>query len=569
MKLLSARSDEGTDFHPLSGTHYAFFGVLRTDARGTRMLDWVKKARGGPDHPMRSASSASALLAKLRGTDGISALDELSGWLESLRDAEGFDEAVRSQVLGLIQQAGEAHIAALLANHLANQAETALAREAKWKALFDYADTLSEVLCESAERVAAAAVGDAHRVSAAAAGAARGLSACRTLAKVCLMRYRDVPSDLWRRAYSVHATAETGGFATTAAHTHPDQQTATTATEELLRLLMLHVSMPDMMAPEQIEVAERVVLQMGSDFTLRPAGFADAAFCFDPESKLPPRRAASQQAAPPASTRYFGPGAALDALARLHKQVMAEDLAKVKAFGKDIGPHAQIRTIEHLQRFWAENLSFSPPAHAPATGQLLVVHRYEQLCLHLPDAASASNQAGALAMTDSEKVKPEPPETWALRDAGSGELGAEVPQSSVGWARSGELLGIHVQSRNEWWLGVVRRLHAERLTHADIAILSRAPLVLKLRVMGKDIPLPEGWETSTDAFSYRYLDAILLPDASEKLGVLNMLLPAEGWKVRRVYEAMAWEPTRYLRIVRLLRHGQGFARVEFEWLPRP
>jgi hypothetical protein len=36
-----------------------------------------------------------------------------------------------------------------------------------------------------------------------------------------------------------------------------------------------------------------------------------------------------------------------------------------------------------------------------------------------------------------------------------------------------------------------------------------------------------------------------------------------------VYEAMAWEPSRFLRILRLLRYGQGFARVEFEWLPAP
>jgi len=535
------------------------------------MLDWIKKARGGPDHPMRNASSASALLAKLRGTDAAAALDELSGWLESLRDAEGFDEAVRSQVLGLIQEAGEPHVTALLANHLTNLAEKAVTRESKWKALFDYASILSEVLCESAERLAAAAKADAHLVSAAAAGAARGLGACRALAKVCLMRYRDVPSSLWRQASSVHASAEATGFANTAAHPRHDQQTATTATEELLRLLMLQVSMPDMMAPEQIEVAERVVLQLGSDFTLRPAGAADAPFCFDPDSDHPPRRAASQPPGQAARTRYFGPGAALETLARLHKQVAAEDISKVKAFGKDIGPHAQIRTVEHLLRFWGPNPAYSPPAHSPATGQVLVVHWYEQICLHLPDAASADNRAGALAMTDSEKVKPEPPEAWTLRGAGGNELGAEIPQLGGGRVRSGDLLGVHVQSRNEWWLGVIRRMHAERGggMHADIAIFSRQPLVLKLRVLGKDTSLPAGWETSSDAFSYRYLDAILLPDASEKSGTLNLLLPAEGWKARRAYEATAWEPSRYLRVLRLLRHGQGFARVEFEWLPRP
>jgi hypothetical protein len=382
------------------------------------------------------------------------------------------------------------------------------------------------------------------------------------------MRYQDVPPGLWRRAYSVHAGAEAGRFATTAAHPDHAEQTATTATEELLRLLMLQVSMPDMMAPEQTEVAERVTLQMGTDFTLRPAGAADAPFCFDPASDLPPQRAASQGAA---SARYFGPGAGLDALNRLHKQVMAEDISGVKIFGKDIGPHAQVRAIEHLLRFWGPNPAFSPKAHSPANGELLIVHRYPQICLNLPDAAFDENQAMSLAMTDSEKTKPEPPETWTLRGAGGDELGTEIPQLSRSWARSGELLGVYVQSRAEWWLGVVRRIHAHRGggTHADIAIFSRKPRSLKLRVLGKDLKLPLGWETSTDAFSYRYLDAILLPDASEKSGTLSMLLPAEGWKARRVYEAIAWEPSRFLRLLKLLRHGQGYARVTFEWLPAP
>ena len=534
------------------------------------LADWIKKARGGPDHPMRSVSSAATLLTEVRSKDGVAALDDLGGWLESVKDAEGFDEPVRAQVLGLIQQTGETHVTAMLANQLGNQAEKPVVRESKWKSLLDYASTLSEVLCDSAGRLAHAAKADAHLTGGAAVAAARALGACRLLVKVCLMRYQDVPLALWKRAYSVHARAEAGRFATTAAHLDATQQTATTVTDELLRMLLLHESMPDMLAPEQVEIAERVTLHLDSGFTLRSAGLTDAPFCFDPAGDAPPRLAAGQPA-PAASARYFGPGAAYDALARLHKQVADEDVNGVKIFGKDISPHAQIRTVEHLLRFWGPKPAYAPPAQAPATGQLRIVHRYEQVCLHLPDAASAENPAIALAMTDSQKVKPVPPEAWTLRGAGGNELGVEVPQVSGNRPKSGELLGVHIQNRNEWWIGVVRRLHVAQRggMHADIAIFSRNPTVLKLRVLGKDTPAPSGWEVATDAFSYRYLDAILLPDASEKLGALHMLLPPDGWKPRRVYEAVAWEPTRFLRIQSLVRHGQGFARVEFEWLPAP
>src|SRR5262249_38309612 len=161
-----------------------------------------------------------------------------------------FNESARSEVLGLIQDAGAAHGSALLAHYLVDVAEKQVVRELKWKALFNYASSLAEVLCGSAERLLATPSKDASLPGAAAAGAVRGLRACRTLAKVCLVHYRSVPSSLWRLAYSVQAGAERAGCATTAAHAHRSEKTVTTATQELLRLLMLQAGDPEMMAPE-------------------------------------------------------------------------------------------------------------------------------------------------------------------------------------------------------------------------------------------------------------------------------------------------------------------------------
>lgn len=532
------------------------------------MLDWITKGRGKPDHPMHSAASAAALLAELRGKDALGALDDLSGWLESLKDAAGFADSVKGEVLGLIQGAGEPHVTASLASYVKNLAEKPITREAKWKAVFDYASVLSEVLCDTAEQLAAAAKADAHLRSAAAVAAVRGLAACHTLAKVCLMRYLSVPAELWRRAYAVHTAAEAGAFAGSPVSLHGEQQPSTSAIAELLRLLMLQSSMPDMLSPEQIEVAERAILQLGADFTLRAADVADTPFCFDASGGRPPRRASAGQSA---GARYFGPGPAFDALVQLYKQMATEKLSQVKTFGKDITPQAQLSAVEHLLRFWGPNPAYSPPAHSPLSDQLLVAHRFEQICRHFPDVATTIERSSALAMTETEETKPEPPETWTVKDAGGNELGAEFPQLTCSWAKAGDLVGVSMQSQNAWWVGAVRRMHAERggSMHADIAIFSRKPVAMKLRILGKDIKLPEGWETSSDAFAYRYIDAILLPDASEKSGKLNLLLPAEGWKIRQVYEATAWEPSRYLRVVRLLKRGPDYARVEFEWLSLP
>ena len=536
------------------------------------MLEWIKKAGREPDHPMRNPASASALLANLRGSDPVAALSDLSGWLQSLKDAPGFDERVKSEVLGLIQEAGSAHVSALLAHYLVELAEKQVVRELKWKALVDYASSLAEVLCGSAVRLLAEPKKDASLPGATAAGAVRGLRACRTLAKVFLVHYRSVPSSLWRLAYSVHAGAERTGCATAAVHPHRGEKAVTTATQELLRLLMLQVSEPERMAPEQIEVADRVTARVGSDFILRPRGVTDCAFWLNPEADLPPQRAITQQPGPDTPARYFGPGTGFDALARLYKQLASTHFAEVKVFGTDFPPHVQIAAVEHLLLFWRPAPPYSSPNHSPATGELLIVHRHAQICDHLPNVDSTTKRSGGPETTAGEEdAKAQPPEVWTIRDAGGNEVGAEIPPSSGTWARSGKLVGVSMRGRTEWWVGVIRRMRAElgATMRVDIALLSRKPLAVSLRVLAEGGEGGVDWEASSGSFAYDYVNAILLEDVSQASGKPTALLPLEGWKAGRVYEVTLAESVRYLRPLQILKRGEDYARVACEWMPAP
>ena len=536
------------------------------------MLEWIKKAGREPDHPMRNPASASALLANLRGSDPVETLSDLSGWLQSLKDAAGFDESVRSEVLGLIQDTGSAHVSALMGRYLVDLAEKPVVRELKWKALFDYASCLAEVLCGSAERLLAEPKKDSSPLGATAAGAARGLRACRTLAKVCLVHYRSVPPSLWRLAYSVHASAERAGCATTAVHPHRSEKVVTTATQELLRLLMLQVSEPAMMAPEQIEVADRVTARVGGDFILRPHGVTDSAFWLDPAADLPPQRAITQPPGPDTTTRYFGPGAGFDALARLYKQLASTRFAEVKVFGTDFPPHVQIAAVEHLLLFWRPEPPYSSPSHSPATGELLIVHRHAQIFDHLPNADSAAERSGGPEIaTEQEAAKHQPPEVWSIRDAGGNEVGAEIPPSSGNWARSGKLVGVSLRGRTEWWVGVIRRMHAELRGNmrCDIALLSRNALAVSMRVLAEGGEGGVDWEASEGSFAYDYVNAILLEDVSQTSGKPTVLLPLEGWKAGRVYEVTMAGSARYLRPLQLVKRGEDYARVVCEWVTAP
>ena len=49
------------------------------------MLDWIKKGEGHPDHPTRNPAAAAKLLAEMRGADPLTALTDLSAWLEAAK----------------------------------------------------------------------------------------------------------------------------------------------------------------------------------------------------------------------------------------------------------------------------------------------------------------------------------------------------------------------------------------------------------------------------------------------------------------------------------------------------
>ena len=78
---------------------------------------------------MRDPASAAKLFAELREADPLTALRDLSAWLEEAKDISGDHEKVRGDILALIQEAGDVHVFKLLAQFIARQSDQQAARE--------------------------------------------------------------------------------------------------------------------------------------------------------------------------------------------------------------------------------------------------------------------------------------------------------------------------------------------------------------------------------------------------------------------------------------------------------
>ena len=519
------------------------------------------------DHPMRDPASAAKLFAELREADPLAALRDLGAWLEEAKDIPAGQEQVRSEILALIQEAGDMHVSRLLMQLVARPPSGQQAPpESNWNALDHYLKGLTGALGSSATHLLEQAKADPSLHLQAAGGAARCLQACRMMAKLHLVRYLSVPPKLWQLAYAVHGEAEKADAAAKPIRMHPAQKALTTATQELLRLLMLQSSSPEMMSPEQIEVADRVVEQLGGDFTLRPRGSADNAFWFDAGSEHPPRRAASEPPEPGADSRYFGPGMGFDALERFYKELaQMRRAADIRPFGKDIPAHVQASAVRHLMLFWGQASPYTAPARSEATGAVNVIHGYGQIWQQLSHVRSATIE---LSLTEDDDGPALAPETWTLRDTGGSELGVEIPLRSGDWARSGDAVAVSMQGDGKYWFGLIRSMHAEagRGIHANIAILSREPQTVQLRPVVEQGEVDGITESAARAFAHNTVRAVILSDGSAGTQKANFLLPPEHWQAGRVYEGTVAGTVRHLHSLQLLRRGDDYVRASFEWV---
>lgn len=514
------------------------------------VLDWVKKRIDDTAALQKARPARIDAPADQRG-DPLTVLADLTGRLKVAGGA-GSDAQTRGAALASIQDTAAVPMAELLAQYLGlgSPAATQAAREATWKSLVGFQLRLAQAMCASA----------GARLT--ATSAVRALAACRVLAKLHLMHYATVPGRLWQVAYSLHASAEKAGFATTPVHAQSDPRTMTTAEQELLRLVMLHVSAPEMLAPVEIECADRVVERLGVELTLRQPGVADNPFCFEPASELAPQRSKGRQ--PAATARHFGPGMGYESLERIGKQARAANLEDFRSFGKDIAPRVQLATVEHLLTFWRVDCP-AAPAHEPASGTMHVVHGYGRIWQEI----SSGKHELTLAATSPGAAQPA--QTWQLRGLGGGELAAEVSPESRSWLRCGEVIGLSVHDGAEHWMGMVRRIHArpDGRLWADISLMSRAPRAHTLRrVLGKGEDRVFT-DASAKQFGMSLVRALILADGAEPGRPANFMLPPEIWAEQRIFELQSDAAPRYLRCLQIVRRGDDYVRGTFEWVETP
>ena len=524
---------------------------------------------GKPDHPLSDLDEARRLIGELPEDDHYRALEEITFWLDSIKDTRGFHPEVRASIILLLDETALPLYAELLHLYLSAPHLQDFKGVHQWQGIHAYARALAEAYASGIEDYRVAKNKPFELRQQLPLLCVRWMRATGEQMKLELIRYLDIEPAVWRQMAACQRFVEAEGIAESMVLPYAGHVIHTSPQRELLHVLLLYIAAPDELAPDQIEVSHRIAGRLASFFDLRSEADADCPYAFDLMAAGAPHRA-DGTATP--DTRYFGAVRALPVVEKIEKQNEDDPVWQERRFGSEFTPSGKLTVLKHLIIWWAQQPPLRHQDHRGIDTTVDVIHGFKlisQLVTRIELAASdeKDEQASRIGLAADEVIDYRA-EAWTVTDISLDEIGIKLAKSEGAWVKVGDLCGIKTQNNPLWWVGMIRRIHtdAENTVHLVIGIIARKPLSIWLRALGKGAEKASNWETSSGSFKYTYLPAILLPDAHNSYLNATMLMESGAFVPGNFYQALMGEKSREMRLARLLAEGEDFEQVGFEWL---
>lgn len=504
------------------------------------MLKWIG---GKPDHPMADVKETRRLLSELPANDAFKALDEITDWIESVRETEGFRLDQRAEVIKLLDESAQQFQRKLARDYLTAPRLQKFQENRLWTSIFNFWRQLGLAYgkCIQACREGAKGSGDLKREL--------PLITCRALRtfsaqlKWLQMRYGPIDASIWAALGEIYEFAEAKGFSRQMVPVYPGVPGNSSPEQEFLKIMILWVSAPDGLVPLHIEIAERVTAHFCGAFFIEQPPRSQGTHWFDLAGKRPPARFAPTAATAPAA-RFFGAGKALEQLTQLMQQVEKGVVPESVSLGAAYKPGIVLEVLRHLAQNWAPQLPTRKSERHPIKARLSIVNGFEGVAESLSeDSLSFSDAAG---------------ESWIVEDISAGGFGAVIPQIKGDWLRVGCLLGIKPEGVNAWSVGVVRRLSRDEQNqgHVGVQTLAKSASVVKLR------PIDSKWTSSAPEEGEDYRSALLLAD-SALAGEAVVLLKPGSFSASQSFEMAAGGNKHLLIPMNLVEKGENFDLAKF------
>ena len=531
-----------------------------------------------PDHPMSDMKEAAKLLADLPKDNAYKALEEITFWLTSIKDAQGFRPEVRADIVMLLDETGQPLDAELLHQYLGEPHLQDFHGLHLWQGIHSFVRALSEAYSACISEYQQAEKKPWELKEKLPLVCVRLLRAAAEQMKLELMRYVEVEQPVWDQMCSCYNFAEASQIADAMVYPYPKHVIHTNPQRELARALVLYVSSPGTLAADQIEVSYRIAGRLVGFFDLKTEPDPDCIYFFDLSRPGAPGNVGSDLQITPAM-RFFGAVKALPAVEKIISQNEHDFSDPERRFGNEFTPAGKLTVLRHLRVYWEKDPPHRHQERKGISAAIDVTHGFKAISqlvtrvdidsmvdLSEKDAVVLKSRSGiSLAADDDVDYATE---EWPVLDMSVNGIGCTIPKAAGGWVKIGDLCGLKAKNSQLWWVGMVRRLKTDPkgIMHAGVEILAKKPLSVWLRTLGKGAEKVSNWESSSGSFEYDYLPAILLPDACNSYVNATMLIESGSFVLGSIYQMMIGEKSREIKLAGLLAEGEDYEQVSFEWL---
>ena len=529
-----------------------------------------------PDHPMNSVAAARDLLNALDESNPAAALVEISAWANSLGGTDGFACDDRFLIVAEIESNGN-RVAAEVVQEYLKHIHT---RDQEQRKLYESLHTYWFDVAAAYERCIldheAGASGAVRFTSHLAVAIARAIRASEHAERMSQLRYIGSGAELWKMPCRLFTYAEKMEVDHVSIVVH-ERQVHSTIRAELLRMAGMSLAALHELPPEQVELAGRILERFAVSFSWSTEALPDCNFVIDLAEGTPPRQRRPDEVPSPGK-RFFGGGPALPKLEEIEGLVEKNLLAEEARFGPEFSQPQIFSVIRHLLIYLGPNPPQRRFARTAVSAPVEIIHGFASISprVTILDAGSGAvidddlnvEQRRRSGMQLAAETPDSAPEIWSMCDRSEWGLGVEIPQRPGAWAEPGVLCGVRDSATSPWWVGIIRSVETSEFgrMHCGLWIMSKRPIATHLRVIGNEEDKASNWETSSGGFKYSYLRALLLPDGVKAHDRPAMLIERQAIWIGELYEIMAGEHTRHVRLMELIEEGADYMRVGFAWV---
>lgn len=439
-----------------------------------RILPWRKRC--DVDHPLANAKHLARMIDELPlNDDPRQALENVNHRLASIQQTPAFSAAQRYTLVSALDTATRASQAHLLEQYVAQRRERVIEEKRVWQTMTEFWTLLAQGYLDCAQACGESGPLPRDIEACGPRIAARGLRALRYQLKWRLLRYADIPADVWPACGRFLTLAERGAAAATPLSLYDDDKTPTSPHTQMLRLAMFHSVSPASLSPAEQHVAERLVVYLTRKFRIDSEHHDRYDYCFDSRGIRPPSRRTIN--APAAATlRYLDVSDARYWTGAAHALVCGTGhLPADLDLGAAVQTTTVTRVLQHLNVQWAKAAPPRATGRQKVDADLQAVHGYPNVVrvVAAPDHGR----------TDDSDTQPLP--MWAAADMSRNGYGVITPAGAAEALQVGDIVALRIDADPAWAVGVIRRIQArtDHRRHVGLQLLTQAAVAVQVRTM--------------------------------------------------------------------------------------